>query len=106
MGNPGEPYPGNPPPSYPGAMPAPPMVTVITAAAVGPEPTRLTCPHCHSQVTTNVEHSSNSRTHLFALLLCLICPLGCCFIPYCTNSCMAAAHSCPVCHQHLGTYER
>ncbi|KAJ8925138.1 hypothetical protein NQ315_001320 [Exocentrus adspersus] len=68
----------------------------------GPHPTSTVCPSCHSQIATNVKTEATTRTHLFALLLCLV---GCCCIPYCIDSCQSQNHYCPNCGAYLGTYE-
>ncbi|XP_045459707.1 uncharacterized protein LOC123670244 isoform X2 [Melitaea cinxia] len=43
---------------------------------VGPEPTTLICPSCKASVTTRVDHKATTRTHLVALILCVLLVLG------------------------------
>lgn len=39
---------------------------------VGPNRTQVTCPSCHANVVTNVSHESTTKTHLMALLCCVL----------------------------------
>ncbi|XP_018566761.1 lipopolysaccharide-induced tumor necrosis factor-alpha factor homolog [Anoplophora glabripennis] len=78
--------------------------TQLTVPLLGPERSRITCPSCHAQVTTDVVLENNTNTHLFAVLLCLIC-FPCVFIPYCTDSCKSKNHYCPNCHAYIGTFK-
>ncbi|XP_074027498.1 uncharacterized protein isoform X2 [Leptinotarsa decemlineata] len=80
------PQPGfNAPPGnsmYPPLLQQPPQQqmpqsnTVIVHQAVlpmmlGPKPTTMVCPSCHAQITSTVQTEATTKTHLFALLLCL-----------------------------------
>ncbi|XP_018566760.1 lipopolysaccharide-induced tumor necrosis factor-alpha factor homolog [Anoplophora glabripennis] len=102
---------GPPPPHFqpppPHFQPPPPQPQVIitqpTVLVLGPQPSRITCPSCHAQVTTNVVLENSTKTHLFAVLLCLIC-CPCVFIPYCTDSCKSKNHYCPNCQAYLGSF--
>ncbi|XP_021934130.1 lipopolysaccharide-induced tumor necrosis factor-alpha factor-like isoform X2 [Zootermopsis nevadensis] len=106
------PYGMNPQPAY-GVNPQPaygmnpiPQVTptvIVQAPMLGSAPCNLQCPSCHASVQTRVDYEPNTKTHLFALLLCLIC-CPCALIPYCTDSCKSANHYCPSCGTFLGTY--
>ncbi|XP_037877290.1 lipopolysaccharide-induced tumor necrosis factor-alpha factor homolog [Bombyx mori] len=95
-------------PAVPSVAPAPPQqfVTVVPAQQMGPEPTNTSCPSCSAAIVTRVDHVPVTKTHLFALLLCLIgcCPCAC--IPYCTDSCKDANHYCPNCNAYIGSYNR
>ncbi|XP_069686250.1 lipopolysaccharide-induced tumor necrosis factor-alpha factor homolog isoform X2 [Periplaneta americana] len=100
--------PQGPPPAY-GMNPPPPPGPHVTPAVIvqgpmlGSSPCNLQCPSCHASIQTRVDYEANTKTHLFALLLCLICcPCG--LIPYCTDSCKSANHYCPSCGTFLGTY--
>lgn len=76
---------------------------VVTQSVFGPNPMVVTCPSCHQQTTSKIEYVPGSRTHLWAVILCLLCwPLMC--IPYCTDSCMNANHHCSKCGSYLGTF--
>ncbi|KAH8411070.1 hypothetical protein KR222_011753 [Zaprionus bogoriensis] len=76
------------------------------ASAVGPESCRMVCSQCHLEVMTKTEPKSTTRTHLIALLLCLLgCwPCVCCL--YCTECARNLDHYCPSCNNFMGTYER
>lgn len=47
-------------------------VIIVHQAALGPESQRMTCHHCRADVSTRVENESNSKTHLVALLCCVL----------------------------------
>ncbi|XP_070506896.1 lipopolysaccharide-induced tumor necrosis factor-alpha factor homolog [Chironomus tepperi] len=105
----------------PGAMPAPTSypqygpppittqpTTVIIQSSVhlGPDPQPMTCPNCRANITTRVKDEATTKTHLFALGICLVgCSLGCCFIPYCVSSCQGQRHECPNCGQFVGMHK-
>ena len=60
----------------PGYQPPPPPTqsTVIiqtTTQSIGSGPSRVTCPSCRAEIVTSVKHEPNSRTHCWALILCL-----------------------------------
>jgi lipopolysaccharide-induced tumor necrosis factor-alpha factor len=79
-------YTSPPPPYYapPGpAVPPPPPGTTVTfiqrpvaVVAMGPhmgtESVALTCPSCRALVMTRTEAKITTRTHMFALVLCLL----------------------------------
>ncbi|XP_059612796.1 lipopolysaccharide-induced tumor necrosis factor-alpha factor homolog [Phlebotomus argentipes] len=104
-----------PPPQYPMPQPemqyAPPPIvtqpttTIIMPPQVGPDPTMITCPSCHSTVVTRMEYEPNTRTHICALLLCVFCCWPCVCVPYCVDSCQSGNHYCPSCGAYVGTYE-
>ncbi|XP_034941572.1 lipopolysaccharide-induced tumor necrosis factor-alpha factor homolog [Chelonus insularis] len=98
------PYSPGPPP--PGMPPAPGVVFVQqTASTFGPDPMRMTCPHCQASISTRVDTEPNTKTHLFALLLCILGCWPCAPCPYCMDTCLAKKHYCPACKQYLGQYE-
>lgn len=65
-----------PPP--PQMAPPPQSHTVIiqttrpSLVPISGSPSRITCPSCHAQVLTTVKHQATTRTHCWALILCLI----------------------------------
>lgn len=80
---PGQPHTQQPPNLYP-PMPQPmqpppqqpPTVIIQTTTrpnlvAIGNQPSRMQCPSCHADILTTVKHTPNSRTHCWALVLCL-----------------------------------
>uniref|UniRef100_A0A1B6MGE0 LITAF domain-containing protein n=1 Tax=Graphocephala atropunctata TaxID=36148 RepID=A0A1B6MGE0_9HEMI len=96
-----------PPPAYAYQQPgqvvyAPPSTAMVMP--LGPETCNVNCPSCHASISTRVEKETTTKTHLFALLLCiLLCPLA--LIPYCCDCCKATNHYCPSCGAFLGTYD-
>ncbi|XP_046673063.1 lipopolysaccharide-induced tumor necrosis factor-alpha factor homolog [Homalodisca vitripennis] len=97
-----------PPPGY-GFQPQPGQVvyappTTAMVMPLGPDTCNVTCPSCNASVATRVEKETTTKTHLFALLLCILfCPLS--LIPYCSDCCKATNHYCPSCGAFLGTYD-
>ncbi|KAK2586575.1 hypothetical protein KPH14_011455 [Odynerus spinipes] len=78
---------------------------VIVVQSFGPETQRMICPYCSANVSTRVETEANAKTHLFALLLCLIGCWPCAPCPYCVDSCLVKKHYCPSCKSYLGQFE-
>lgn len=103
--------------------------TILVQPAVGPYPTPTTCPHCLKSIRTEVRYDPNARTHLFALILCLLWVFiylrryifvsheelirffdvsfscfPCCLLPYCIAGCNDTNHYCPSCGHFVGTY--
>ncbi|XP_065367817.1 lipopolysaccharide-induced tumor necrosis factor-alpha factor homolog [Calliphora vicina] len=100
-------------PMYP-PMPQPPpqQSTVIiqtttrpNLVAIGSGPTHIQCPSCHAEILTSVKHTANSKTHCWALVLCLFICWPCVCVPYCMDSCQSANHYCPNCNSYIGTYD-
>ncbi|XP_053676155.1 lipopolysaccharide-induced tumor necrosis factor-alpha factor homolog [Anopheles nili] len=81
------------------------MITIVgTNLEVGPDSMQITCPTCHSMVQTTVKRESTNSTHLWALVLCILCcPLV--WLPYFCNSCQDANHYCPKCNTFIGSYK-
>jgi len=77
--------------------------TIIMAPPVGPHSTRITCRSCQADISTRVSYDTSSRTHLFALLCCIIF-FPCACVPYCMDSCKDTNHYCPNCNAYIGTY--
>ncbi|CAL7933563.1 unnamed protein product [Xylocopa violacea] len=102
----------SPPPPPPGFVPAPPPPppysgppqpnVVYVVPQFSSQSQRMTCPHCHTDINTRVENTANTRTHLFALLLCVFGLWCCAPIPYCVDNCMSQKHYCPSCNIYLG----
>ncbi|XP_016925679.2 lipopolysaccharide-induced tumor necrosis factor-alpha factor-like [Drosophila suzukii] len=82
----------------PQIMQAPPNV-------LGGVPSMATCPSCGVWRQTKVEFEPSTKTHLLALLICMLGGIGCCCIPYCTESCQSAKHTCSSCGAYVGTYK-
>ncbi|XP_046823257.1 lipopolysaccharide-induced tumor necrosis factor-alpha factor homolog [Vespa crabro] len=98
-----------PPPAYNLSGPPPPVppqqhqnVIIVPGTSFGSTTQPMTCPYCGSSISTCVESESNTKTHLFALLLCLVGCWCCAPIPYCMDSCLVQKHYCPSCRAFLG----
>ncbi|CAH1635086.1 unnamed protein product [Spodoptera littoralis] len=77
---------------------------LVGTRPMGPKPSSLTCPSCNAEITTRVQYMSSTKTHLFALGLCLLFwPLVC--LPYLLSSCQNADHYCPNCNAYIGSYK-
>lgn len=50
----------------------PGMVPVVVGQQMGPNPASMTCKSCHHEIVTRVETKATMRTHLFALMLCIL----------------------------------
>ncbi|CAG9770576.1 unnamed protein product [Ceutorhynchus assimilis] len=97
-----------PPPQHMGPPPTQEHTVIVTTTTqpvmVGPDPMRTSCPHCHASITSAIETEPNTKTHLFALLLCVFGCWPCCCLPYCMDSCQSKKHFCPNCRAYLGTF--
>ncbi|KAB0795881.1 hypothetical protein PPYR_09942 [Photinus pyralis] len=78
--------------------------TPVVQVAFGPQPQPVTCPYCHQQTTSKIITEASSRTHIIAVVLCLIGCIPCCLIPYCMDSCQNRNHYCSSCSAYLGMY--
>ncbi|XP_038206812.1 lipopolysaccharide-induced tumor necrosis factor-alpha factor homolog [Zerene cesonia] len=93
-----------------GDMPSPAgmsvPVGVVIPAAVGSEPTTVTCYNCGKVVTTRVTYTTAWHTHLVAGSVCIItmaCSLCCLgLVPYCFDTFKDAEHYCPNCSTFIG----
>ncbi|XP_058805857.1 lipopolysaccharide-induced tumor necrosis factor-alpha factor homolog [Phymastichus coffea] len=83
-----------------------PNVIILQDPQVGPDPTTMTCPHCHATITTIVENHPSMKTHLFCILICALGCICCGPCVYCVDSCLAKKHTCPNCHQFIGMYDK
>ncbi|KAI0239684.1 hypothetical protein LSAT2_009593 [Lamellibrachia satsuma] len=84
---------------------------VAVHASLRDTPVRTVCPFCSASVVTSVNFEIGSNAIVWCvgmfLLFCICrCELGCCFIPFCMDSCKDTVHSCPNCHMQIGTWER
>ncbi|XP_030572352.1 lipopolysaccharide-induced tumor necrosis factor-alpha factor homolog [Drosophila novamexicana] len=108
-----QPYPTGPtqPPLYPPMQQQqqPPGSCVLIHTTqpihvpVGRDPTFVRCPTCRNDVVTTIQNTPTGRTHMWALLLCLIGCWPCVCVPYCVDSCKTANHYCPVCNAFIGS---
>jgi len=102
------PYPNTYPP--PGPQPIYQPTVVVTTTNVVPMrefPVLTSCPHCRATITTSTRYETGLMTWLIAGILVLFgCWLGCCLIPFCVDACKDVIHTCPNCHQVVGSYKR
>ncbi|KAK5642966.1 hypothetical protein RI129_009133 [Pyrocoelia pectoralis] len=99
------------PPIQPGYYPSRPENTVIVTppiviSSLGPNSQMLTCPFCHQLSSTRVEVESTTKTHLFAIFLCIFLCWPCAPLPYCMDSCKSKNHFCSNCSAFLGSYDQ
>ncbi|XP_012279489.1 lipopolysaccharide-induced tumor necrosis factor-alpha factor homolog [Orussus abietinus] len=94
-----------PPPPYTSHVPPQPGVVIIQTQTFGPDTMPMTCPFCHATISTRVMQESGTKTHMFALILCLIGCWPCAPFPYCIDSCLIKKHYCPACNAFLGQYD-
>lgn len=74
---------------------------------LGPRPSKVTCPECGERRRTRMHFTSNRKTHIFAVILCLLGWCCCaCTVPYCMRSCKTGHHYCAKCNRFLGSYDR
>uniref|UniRef100_A0A1B6EBM5 LITAF domain-containing protein n=1 Tax=Clastoptera arizonana TaxID=38151 RepID=A0A1B6EBM5_9HEMI len=78
----------------------------IIPMAFGPNSAATQCPSCHASISTKTVKSATTKTHILALVLCLICCWPCVILPYCTDSCRATNHYCPNCNAFLGSFDQ
>uniref|UniRef100_A0A336MNT9 CSON004293 protein n=1 Tax=Culicoides sonorensis TaxID=179676 RepID=A0A336MNT9_CULSO len=95
------------PPAYdavPPAMSATVVHQTLVSIPFGPQPSNITCPSCQKQIATKIKHENATKTHMFALLCCLIF-WPCVWLPYTMDSCKDVNHYCPYCDAYLGSYK-
>ncbi|XP_076248639.1 lipopolysaccharide-induced tumor necrosis factor-alpha factor homolog [Calliopsis andreniformis] len=99
---PGPHYDVNSPPPPPPYHDGQPSVVIVGARQFGSDSQRMTCPYCRSSISTSIETEANTKTHLFALLLCVFGLWCCAPCPYCMDTCLVKRHYCPSCKAFLG----
>lgn len=77
------------------------LIIVVTSVPLPSEPTSMVCPSCRERIVTKVRYEAGTKTHLFALLICLVF-WPCVCVPYCVDSCNNANHYCPNCGSFIG----
>ncbi|XP_068628057.1 lipopolysaccharide-induced tumor necrosis factor-alpha factor homolog [Battus philenor] len=88
----------------PTAVPAVVVSQPLGYQPMGYQPTVYDCKSCNHRVLTRIERRPSSRTHLFALCLCLIGCWPCACLPYCMDACNNADHYCTNCGTYIGSY--
>ncbi|KAF2897087.1 hypothetical protein ILUMI_09087 [Ignelater luminosus] len=76
----------------------------VILADFGPEPQILKCPYCYNFISTRVRSAATTKTHLWAVLLCMCCCWLCSCCPYLIDSCQDRNHYCSHCNAYLGSY--
>ncbi|KAB0796956.1 hypothetical protein PPYR_11017 [Photinus pyralis] len=98
-----------PPPLQSGYYPRTeqPIISIpsVVVSALGPNSQMITCPFCHQLASTRVDVESTTKTHLFALFLCIFLCWPCAPLPYCIDSCKSKNHYCSNCSAFLGAYD-
>ncbi|KAL4713544.1 hypothetical protein ACJJTC_007782 [Scirpophaga incertulas] len=79
------------------------MIPVATVNLMGSQPSSLVCKSCNAQIITRTEAKPTTKTHLFALLLCVLGLWCCVCVPYCMDSCQSIDHYCPNCNAYIGS---
>lgn len=65
------------------------------------------CDLCGALGPSITEHKAGMLAHIAAVLVCFSgCSMGCCFIPYCMDSCLDVDHRCSSCRQPLHRYRK
>ncbi|XP_071130198.1 LITAF domain-containing protein-like [Mytilus edulis] len=82
-----------------------PVTTITTRMAEFP--VNMTCPACQKNIITGTRKEIGTMTWLACLGLCLVgCNIGCCFIPFCVDSCKDTVHDCPSCQTVVGKHNK
>ncbi|CAG9768211.1 unnamed protein product [Ceutorhynchus assimilis] len=104
MSKPGPQNYGIPPPAYSETENLQEPLPTEPPVVFGPDPMNLICIACGNRTITDVRTTPNNRTHMIAMLLCIIGGLLCAWIPYCYKPCMTSRHYCSICNAYLGQY--
>lgn len=59
----------------------------------------VTCQHCHSQITTQIEYEKGCASWTFCLVTMPTC---CCCCICCSKACSDVIHICPNCNRRVG----
>ncbi|XP_037895340.1 lipopolysaccharide-induced tumor necrosis factor-alpha factor homolog [Glossina fuscipes] len=77
----------------------------MSTLPLGDEPTNIVCPRCGQSVLTKLNYKATTRTHIIALILCLMGCWFCAPVLYCTRCARNIEHYCPNCNAFLGIYD-
>jgi len=72
----------------------------------GPHAQIAQCPNCGERAVTRIEYENGNKTHILALIMCMLGLWCCCCIPYCVDSMKNANHYCSKCSNFLGVYAK
>eukprot|EP00794_Sanderia_malayensis_P004848 gene4848-5483_t len=82
-------------------------VITVPRIAFNTFPVQITCPRCQANVMTAVTMQNGLMVWLSVGGICLFGGwLGCCLIPFCVDAFKDAVHTCPNCHNVVGTFKR
>ncbi|KAF4118266.1 hypothetical protein G5714_000317 [Onychostoma macrolepis] len=84
----------------------PTIVPVVVGVSLTDVPGRVTCPHCMTDVVTEIEHISGLLTWLICGSLAIFICWPCCCIPFCVDACKDVKHTCPNCKNIIRIYKR
>ncbi|XP_070851331.1 lipopolysaccharide-induced tumor necrosis factor-alpha factor-like isoform X1 [Drosophila suzukii] len=82
-----------------------PLIILAPLNVLGKSSSMATCPSCGVRGKTKVEYEASNKTHLLALLICLVGGVCCVCCPYCNDSCQSANHTCSSCGAYVGTFK-
>uniref|UniRef100_A0A8C1XZN2 LITAF domain-containing protein n=1 Tax=Cyprinus carpio TaxID=7962 RepID=A0A8C1XZN2_CYPCA len=68
-------------------------------------PGRITCPHCMTDVITEIESIYGLLTWLICGSLVFFMCWLCCWIPFCVDACKDVKHTCPNCKKIIRIYK-
>ncbi|XP_067260886.1 lipopolysaccharide-induced tumor necrosis factor-alpha factor homolog [Chanodichthys erythropterus] len=83
-----------------------PVVTQMTTMNLTDVPGRIICPHCMTEVLTEIEYINGLLTWLICGGLALFICWFCCCIPFCVDACKDVKHTCPNCKNVIRLYKR
>eukprot|EP00397_Hematodinium_sp_SG-2012_P019763 GEMP01020326.1.p1 GENE.GEMP01020326.1~~GEMP01020326.1.p1 ORF type:complete len:146 (+),score=21.11 GEMP01020326.1:292-729(+) len=66
-------------------------------------PYQCNCPHCGEFIQTIVQHKVGTETWVITVVLCFLSCGVLSFLPFCINGLKDVRHSCPHCHNSLGS---
>ncbi|XP_064639651.1 lipopolysaccharide-induced tumor necrosis factor-alpha factor homolog [Lineus longissimus] len=101
-----------PPPQQQYSPPQPQMhpaqtTVIVSTSKLGQTSVQMQCPTCNALIMTETEYKIGGMVWLICGIIFIVgCWAGCCLIPFCIDELKDVRHSCPNCHQHIGTYHR
>ncbi|CAM9683182.1 unnamed protein product [Phaeothamnion confervicola] len=71
-----------------------------------PDPVLIECGTCGATAVTEIRREAGACTILSCFGICLICPFGCCLIPFFVPDFLNTKHYCSNCKTPVGQYDR
>eukprot|EP00475_Leptophrys_vorax_P000573 TRINITY_DN1030_c0_g2_i2.p1 TRINITY_DN1030_c0_g2~~TRINITY_DN1030_c0_g2_i2.p1 ORF type:complete len:153 (-),score=13.27 TRINITY_DN1030_c0_g2_i2:161-619(-) len=88
---------------YRAPAPTTTVIVVKPPAQLSRHPQMMRCQHCGYEALSIVKRDPGFCTYLWCVSLCVVgCGFGCCLIPFCTDECRYAVHTCPHCGFVIG----